>query len=175
MAELPHVDILCVVDGESLLRDFPGTTESSRHVFHGADEIQNYCRMITRDGSPLGEADQDRRGAINHHPVDAALKVRAKVGDLIRWRATSLTLDEEFDVEIEGFYNTNSRTWAIDICDMPESREALAPDEYYWLTTAKSPGEATYWLKFKVNRRVPAGSREVGYFDWDPGIVVEET
>ena len=155
MAEKPHVDILCVVDGESLLEHVESGTSFNSHD----TTIGKYCRMITR-----------YKDAQDHLQDSPDLVVTGRVGNIIRWRATSLTLDEECDVEIKSFYG-----FSHGVCETPKSRPSKDGRELVWWTRIDKPSSdvESYWLNFTVTTYDEAGNqKQQAQYDWDPGIRV---
>lgn len=148
------IDVLCVVDGQSLLNKYPNTGPNNHKVL-GGNEIKPFCRMITRQRNVLSDTN-----------ARDDLIIDAQEGDTIRWRATSLTCDDEIRVDITDFYSFDQEKY---IAKPHQPDKAKNPD--LWMTKIaamdEDKGEETYWLKFKVSQKVG----KAGYFDWDPKIV----
>lgn len=143
------VEILCVVDGQSLLEKYGARPETVR-LTH-ATGIGKYCRMVTRD--------RDQSRMTNASPD---LVVRARNGAHIHWRAVSLTDDKEYRVDVTGFYSIDSS-----VATTPE--RSGARDLWTSEIVGESGRRTNYYLKFKV---VAEDGKTEGDFDWDPGIEV---
>ncbi|MEM7125722.1 MAG: AidA/PixA family protein [Chloroflexota bacterium] len=152
---MAEIDILCVIDGQTLmeLSEQSGwnntTSDNPRRFNHGSD-IQPYLRMITRTAN----------AGLNTQAT-AELQVNANKDDRIRWRATSLTEDTNYSVEIVKFTYIDSYT----VISNPEHNSY----GNFWEAKAVGPGEESYWIVFKVMSR---DHNKVRYFDWDPKVVV---
>lgn len=171
---MADVDILCVVDGQSLYEHLTvnsiSNSPTNRFLLYdnpsGGDSprfnIEKYCRMITRDGS--AEVVPNRHGGLTSNAHND-LTIRARVGDIIRWRAVSLTADEMTDgfrVDIHGFHPMDHS-----LCDQPTRPHAEVD---MWQTVARGPGRGSYYLDFDVL----AWDGTTHYFYWDPGIHIVE-
>lgn len=155
-----EIDILCVVDGQSLFDTYFDPTEGEKNAKDEKnpyrltpETAKKYCRMIAR------QPDVEGLNAVHD------LTVRAKDGDQIWWRAVSLTNDLEYKVQITGFHSIDPNT-------APEPEEQHDKGSDVWMTTVsgKPGGRDDYYLYFTV--RNPLG--KLSYFEWDPYILIYE-
>ena len=103
------------------------------------------------DGNPLVYMMSDHPGDSSEGTAD--LTIKAKVGDIIHWRTTSVnTLDQ---VEIVAF-------------DKESKGPAVVEQPYFtnlgWTTKAIICGEEDYTFTFSINGE--------GIFSWDPHVVI---
>lgn len=147
------IDILCVVDGQTLFQEHPAATSlGQRVVLTGRNGIEKYCRMITRNSDWLSfNARHD-------------LEIQAHEGVTIRWRAVSLTDDSEYKVDIRDIYDYDETLY---------SRPKQRGKEDVWESTTKviqqQQRSDAYYLRFTVEH-----GDETRWFDWDPVITVKK-
>ncbi|MDC0834732.1 AidA/PixA family protein [Geitlerinema sp. CS-897] len=140
------INILCVIDAESLVKKYPAAANSRQTLNH--TQLHPYARMIAKQDDVLASQASDD------------LSIKVKQGDTVKWRAVSLTDDREYQVDIDGFSSVdtgfppfelgNTDTWQTMITQLPGS------------------GKDAYWVSFSV--KDPNGKRY--QFNWDPYITV---
>lgn len=100
--------------------------------------------MVTHDGQ-----------AMSNHASDD-LVVRAHPGDIIRWRAISITDDKESKIAVGGFTSVNTQLY---------TQPVHIPSLDLWQSSAIAVGSDTYWVNFNATYE-----GTTCYFWWDPGI-----
>ncbi|KAF0249121.1 MAG: hypothetical protein FD167_1475 [bacterium] len=158
-------DILIAFDAEAIVAKGKGTSDSP--LYAGNENIY----MITRHGSVLsGNAGGE-------------LNVQVAVGDVIRWRSSTLSQNFDYDVLLYRFESTDSNhkllsnpeSMSGDINEpVPNTDNPLQPGKqdvtnYYWQATAKKIGSVTYNFFFMITDR---SGNVYGYYRWDPFITI---
>ncbi|WP_416427309.1 inclusion body family protein [Pseudomonas sp. App30] len=161
-------DVICNFDTETILQKYsnpskdPGnpTMIDWKHVYM----ITNQDNVVS--GQAGGELD-----------------LKAQVGDLIRWRETSLSLGFEKAVIFYKFETSDPKYLLI---SPPTPRKATASialpnpsnpsvptcqkvDNFYWSSETLSEGRVTYHFHFMI---VDRDCKPCGYFKWDPFISI---
>ena len=140
------VNILCVVDAESLVKQYPASANSRQTLNH--PQLQPYARMIAKQDDVLSSQASDN------------LSVKVRQGDVVKWRAVSLTDDQEYKVEIVGITSVNVGINPFELGNTDT-----------WETVITSPpgtGTDSYWVNFNV--KDPTG--KLYQFYWDPYMTV---
>lgn len=160
-------DVLVAFDTETILQKYPNPSKNPNAPtlidFHHVYMITNQDNVI--NGQAGGELD-----------------LKAQVGDLIRWRETSLSLGFEKSVIFYKFIGNVGN----ELISTPTPRKAEAsfaqPNttnpsvptcqkiaNYYWSSETLSTGRVTYHFNFMV---VDRNCNAMGYFSWDPFITI---
>ena len=175
------IDILCAIDAEDILSQYPNPSQNSGSP---TGVSANLIYMIVQQGSAISGNGQGE------------LNISANIGDNIRWRETSLSLNFEYSVQ---FYNFSSSSQ--DLITLPpvlvggvnndgtlaEVQEAMpkhvsgAPPwlptsvnntpYHYWQSTAQEAGNETYHWQFLI---ADSNGNVQGYFQWDPYITISQ-
>ncbi|ATB30734.1 AidA/PixA family protein [Melittangium boletus] len=172
------VDILTVIDAKGIINDMnsPGTqlgrgTRDYPSPLYGAEK---YAFMLVKrsESKPDTEATDE-------------LRVSVSTNDILRWRTTSMTMNTGYgvllyDVHIsqgDDLVRTPTRYVIEGIVPKPKSDKdgngLLDGSEPYQdailQSTARSPGEVTYQLRFMIVDRT---NNPIAYFSWDPFITI---
>lgn len=134
------VNILCVVDAESLVKQYPEAANSRKSLNHS--QLDPYARMIAKNDDVLFCQASDK------------LSIVVKQGDVVKWRAVSLTDDREYKVEIVGFTSVevgyppfelnNTDTWETII----KAKPGTGQDAYWVQFDIKDQSGKTYQFKW---------------------------
>lgn len=160
------INVLIVFDAETILANYPGSTDSNNP--RGVDDSLIY--MITRKGSALsGNAGGE-------------LNISAEVNDTIRWRETTISLDSSYSVILYKFEATQGGQLISDpvprestvTVPLPDPNNPLVPkkqtiSDYHWTTDILDIGNVTYRFYFMVLDR---DGNPQGYYYWDPFITI---
>ncbi len=140
------VNVLCVVDAESLIQKYPGAAKSRQTLNH--TQLHPYARMIAKQDNVLASQASDD------------LSIKVKQGDTVKWRAVSLTDDEEYKVDIDSFSSVDTGYTPFELGNT---------DTWVTIITSQSgSGADAYWVNFSVQDS--NGKRYE--FNWDPYITV---
>jgi hypothetical protein len=171
----PFIDILTVIDTESLMRDYgssPGSMASPTCL--GANATK-YVYMLVK------------RSEANNTEAQYELSVAAKTGDNIRWRACSLTMNTDLSTLL---YKMNVSEGSGNIT-APAANEASIKIptpvisgnqvtsygtepyvDFYFQATARSVGRVTYQLYFILSDNQ---GNPKGYYYWDPYLTITQS
>jgi nematocidal protein AidA len=111
------------------------------------------------------------------------LNISAYTEDIVRWRLSSLSLNDE---QMTLPYRLNVSSGADLLKDLgasistvtvplPKPHDPLNPtsqtiQDYYWEAEVQQPGSATYQFQFMIINR---HSQKLGYCTWDPFITIK--
>lgn len=151
------VDILAVVDAQSLysLYEGPGTVKNPIVLNHS--QLANYAFMITRHSSLIHD------GTIAPNAIDN-LNVYVHKGDKIRWRAVSLT--DDHGKYVVDFYGCSTSGSVMTDPQHIRTEPDLWESEVINSTSGKTQ---SYWWYFSI-RDTGGGPKK--YFEWDPKVTV---
>lgn len=161
------IDVLIAVDADTLVGRYPpGTADAPTMV----DQPLIYM-MVRQANGDFGQASKE-------------LKILASTEDVIRWRATSLSLNGDYSAIFYQFFalrgddliSPPTPLLATVKTPLPNPAAPLQPGSqtirsYFWETTVLQPGETTYAFRFMICGR---GGAPAGYFAWDPFIKISE-
>ncbi|KAF0249120.1 MAG: aidA [bacterium] len=158
------IDILIAVDAETILSKFSNNLGSQDNPTHTLDQ---YLRMIARHNNTLL--------GIGNSGID----IKAEIGNNVRWRAASLSINFDYDVLIYRFSNPPlTQGQNLGYISVPEALDGtiqepvLNPDNpsqpvfrevtnYYWQSTIKKTGIIGYNFHFMITGR---NGKVYGYF-----------
>lgn len=167
------IDTIMVFDAKSIIQDYPNPSQDSNNpTFINA----KYIYMVTK-------ADD----ALNGN-AGGELNIKAKTGDILRWRETTVSMDKDYSAICYAFVPTAGGG----LITTPEAQEIkvtidipnpdAAPtggwpiavktekvDDFYWQCTAKDEGQLTYHFRFMI---LDDDENLVGYFHWDPFVTI---
>lgn len=161
------IDVMIVIDADTIVSDLGTNTDPNNPVqVTTADRIF----MITKqDEAVSGQAGTE-------------LNVKANTMDVIRWRATSLTLNAAYDVILYKYVATGGGNLispptpleADVTTPLPNPADPTKPTtqtikNYFWQTTVEAAGSVTYHFQFIILDR--EGNIQ-GYYWWDPYITI---
>jgi nematocidal protein AidA len=159
------IDLLLVVDAETLLATYPaGTPDQPVSV------DQPLIYMMVRQGDAVyGEGTKE-------------LKIKARTLDVLRWRSTTLALDGGYSSLLYRFFTLKGADLlsppvpllAEVKAPLPNPAAPLAPatqtiQSYFWTSTVLASGSVTYAFYFMI---VGRDGDVRGYFYWDPFITI---
>ena len=159
------IDVLTAIDADSIIATYGTNTDSANPV---QITDPNLIFMLTCQKSVLsGEGSTE-------------LKLAAETVDVIRWRATSMSMYAAYSVIQYEFVATQGgdllsppQPLEADVTDpLPDPTDPTVPKtqvikSYFWNTTVLAPGDTTYHFKFIVLDR---NGNVQGYFWRDPYI-----
>lgn len=160
------IDILAIVDTETILSTNGANSDPQKPTNASPGTVY----LVTQQGKAMS--------GIN----SGSLKLSAEIGDEIRWQVVSATLSSEYTVLLYGFEEaeggdllsppqevaTQAQT------PLPNLQDPLHPttqtiEVYYWSSTVKQPGSATYGFNFMILDRHNAIK---GYYAWNIAIEI---
>lgn len=159
------IDVLTAIDADTIISTYGTNTDSKNPVqVTGKDLIF----MLTRQKNALaGEGGSE-------------LHIQGETMDVIRWRATSMSMNAAYSVilyEFEAVAGGNlfspPQPLEAQVTDpLPDPANPTVPktqqiQSYFWTTTLLKAGDATYHFKFILLDRTGAVQ---GYYWWDPYI-----
>jgi len=159
------VDVLVAVDAATMVASYPPGTPTAPTSID-----KPLLFMIVRQANAVfGNAGKE-------------LKMTVAVGDTIRWRATSLSMNANEDVLLYKFFALRGETLlsppqpllATVSTPLPNPVDPLHPGSqsvksYFWNTTVLQAGSVTYAFHLAVSDRHGA---MLGYYYWDPFITI---
>ncbi len=140
------VNILCVIDAESLAQKYSAAANGRQTLTH--TQLHPYARMIAKQDNVLSAQASD----------DLSVKVRQ--GDTVKWRAVSLTDDQDYKVDIDGITSIDTGFPPFELGQSDT-----------WMTVinhAPGQGRDAYWVDFTIK---DLAGRSYS-FHWDPYITV---
>ncbi|MBM7119323.1 AidA/PixA family protein [Archangium primigenium] len=166
------IDILTVIDAQSLMSDYGSNrgTQSSP-VFLG-DNARKYIFMLVK------------RDRVEGLEANYELRVKVSTEDTLRWRATSLTLNTHNSALLYRWNASQNGALTDGITPVEawvkaplptfndKGQLSFPPDtqrypEFYFETDAQATGTVTYQLYFKL---LDEQGNTFGYYYWDPYI-----
>lgn len=159
------IDLLIVVDGETLIETLPpGTVDKPTSV----PEPMIYM-VVMNDRAVFGQASKE-------------LKIKAITDDVIRWRAASLSLNANYQVLLYKYLALKGDdliTPPVPLISevtspLPNPSDPLKPTTQkrkypFWQATVLQAGEVTYAFHLMILDRQ---STPLGYYYWDPFITI---
>ncbi|MFI9587202.1 inclusion body family protein [Streptomyces sp. NPDC052236] len=164
MAEL---NVLIAFDAATIVEQYPN---ASKNPDAPTQVDHNLIYMTTRQDHIIGTS-------------GAELNLRAKPGDFIMWRETTLSLNKEYKALLYKYVSTDH-----DLIDPPkiqvfpvtyplpkkgaEGRPEFGTQKYQdhrWLTSVNDTGKVTYHFYFQI---LDNDLKLKGYFQWDPFITI---
>lgn len=163
------IDVLFAIDSDGVLKKCGKNTDPNNPTFIGNE---NLIFMITKQDKVVsGQAGNE-------------LKIKGTLGDAIRWRETTLSMDSNTDVLLYKLI-TPSTTCAKLISPpkvtktkinvpLPDSDASLEPTmekiiNYYWHSIFLKTGDGTYNFNFMI---IDAAAQILGYYSWDLLITI---
>lgn len=161
------VDILMVIDAETLIQQYPKGTADNPTV------VPAPLIYLIADSSfvDFGQASKE-------------LKIAIKSLDEIRWRSTTTSMNSDYFSLLYKFelkdgdpiISTPTPLLAEVQTPLPNMENPLQPktqtiENYFWTSTALSQGEMTYTFYFMVLDR---NNNPLGYYFWDPFIKISD-
>lgn len=161
------IDLILVMDTAGLLAAYPpGSPEAPNSV----DQPLIYM-MVRQANAVFGEASKE-------------LKISARTGDILRWRASSLSLNSDSTAALYKFFalrgsdllSPPAPLLAQIASPLPNPADPLHPGRQeianaFWQSTILAPGNVTYAFQFMVLDR---DNNPLGYFSWDPFITISD-
>lgn len=172
----PFVDILTVIDAQRLMDDHPDASPDTVSSL-GSDPGEYVYMLVTRAEVIGIEAGYE-------------LNVAVKTGDLVRWRATSLTRNTGLSTLLYHVETHSSPlisppassltrvTIPAAVGDDPSRRPTTQPYyDFFFQTTAQDPGspgshQVAYQLYFML---LDEQGHTVGRFSWDPFLTISRS
>ena len=173
------IDILCAIDATDIIARYPNPSTDPDSPTAVSNTL---IYMIVKQGSAISGNGQGE------------LNVQAQVGDVIRWRETSLSSNFEYAVMFYNFSTSSTDlitlppqliggvTQSGTVIQVPEPlprQSTSAPPwlpsveenvpYHYWQSTVQSAGSVTYHWQFQIADR---NGNVNGYFQWDPFITI---
>lgn len=159
------VDILMVLDAETLVQSYPGGTADSPNVVPAP-----LIYLITDSAYvDFGQASKE-------------LKISINSLDEIRWRSTTTSLNCDYFSLLYQFklvQGDNIISPPVSVLTkvatpLPDPSKPTQPktqtiQNYFWTSTALAQGEATYTFYFIILDR---NNSPLGYYFWDPFIKI---
>lgn len=164
------IDVLIVVDTETVLAKY-GAGGSVGHPY-SVDE-----RLIWAVA---------KKDSVVFANATGELKLRAQTEDIIRWRATGLSLNSEDSVILYAFAVKKQsgpglirkpRANLVELkTPLPQENDPAKPamqtvQDYFWQTTVQRSGHEIYTFNFMIVHR---DGTVRGHFTWDPTITISE-
>lgn len=159
------VDILMVVDAETLIQQYPAGTADNPTVVP----------------APLIYLIADSK-YVDFGQASKELKIAISSLDEIRWRSTTASLNSNYFCMLYDFklmdgtpiMSTPTPLLSEVEVPLPNMDNPLAPktqtvENYFWNATALSQGEITYTFYFMILDR---NNTPLGYYFWDPFIKI---
>lgn len=161
------IDVLASFDAYTIVNNYQNASKDpDRPTF--VDNSLIY--MTTRQDRIIGQS-------------GAELNVKARVGDVIRWRETELSLGFEYDALFYRFVTNETRLITppqvivspvtVLVPQMGHEGQPVFDkqtiQDHYWQCTIVNTGHVTYHFYFGIYE---SGSL-LGYFQWDPFITIE--
>ncbi len=178
---MADIDILCAIDAETIMEQHPngGGSTADSAVYAGNENIY----MVVKSGEAIsGQA-------------GAELNVRASIGDNVRWREVSLSVNFDYGVVFAAFTTSTqliqvppsliggvagSTVYHI-LTPMPVQTSppntppwsATSKDApyHFWQSTVMATGSVTYHWVFQI---FDDRGNSKGYFKWDPFITISD-
>ncbi|KIH81277.1 inclusion body family protein [Pseudomonas batumici] len=160
-------DVLVSFDTETILKKYPNPSRNPDAPT--LIDWQHVYMITNQDNVVSGQAGGE-------------LDLKAQVGDLIRWRETSLSLGFEKSVIFYRFIgnvganliSTPTPRKATASYAQPNTSNPVIPtcqkvDNYYWSSETLETGRVTYHFNFMI---VDRDCKPCGYFSWDPFISI---
>jgi len=178
------VDILVAIDCDQIIEDYGGQDDAHKPSTEPLKPTQlsdpkKYIYMITKSSDVISGNAGD------------ALNIKVKVGDVIRWRETSLTADFDSSTVFANFVGYTSANDGRISDPRPEVDDKMEPQPvegappwkiamkstpyHYWQCEVKhkkegpDPGKVTYHWIFQI---FDPDGKSLGYFAWDPWITI---
>lgn len=162
---LDIIDILMIIDAETLVKKYPKGTATNPTVVPA-----ELIYLIANAGFvDFGQATKE-------------LKIAARTMDEIRWRSATLSLESvyysllyKFElVQGDPIISTPVPLLATVKVPLPDMRDPLHPKtqeikNYFFSSTALNSGEITYTFYFMILDR---DNTTLGYYYWDPFIKI---
>ena len=168
----PIIDVFTVFDVKRILQAYPNKlSQDPNNPTKLENSDMNNIFMITTHGNvQAGEA-------------TAELTVNAKIGNIIHWRESSLSLGAGYSVIFYKFIQSNGDANVISPPEAkkingkfpePNDEDLLTPfmeqkNNYYWQSKVKNTGKVTYNFHFKIFTK---SGHCCGCCSWDPFINV---
>jgi nematocidal protein AidA len=187
---LPAVDVLIVVDAETLLLDFPTPTDPSKldpdkptQIWTSDPKVlDKYISMFVR---------QKNIGSTTQVKGSAQLDVIANQNDIIQWRETTFSQNAAYSAILYRYLHAGGDkifedasgkstlgAWIFDrTVPLPNTKDLLHPTmqtikDYFWQGTVavEAPKKENYEFAFMLMQK----DKTLGYFRWDPTITIKQ-
>lgn len=173
------IDILCAIDAQTILENYPSPSNDPNNPTSINNDL---VYMTVKQGSAVTG---NGTGELN---------VQATIGDSLRWRETTLSVNFENSVQFYNFVSSSQNliTLPPDLVGGVQADGSLSTvDEampkhvsgappwlptsvnptpfHFWQSTTESQGSVTYHWQFLIADRT---GTVLGYFQWDPFITI---
>lgn len=173
------INVLVGIDCETIIANYTGGTESSPTAVSNS----NFYMIVNQANALSGQAGGE-------------LNVAGNIGDNLRWRAESLSLNFDYDAVFVQFVQTGGGS---DLMTLPPqliggaksgggaftknaplplnstgggdvfSTENVDQPYYFYQSTLESTGKVTYHWVVQI---FDSSGNSLGYFQWDPYITI---
>lgn len=164
------IDVLIVIDAETILEKFPDQGLDPLNPVQVTDA--DLIFMTTKEDNKIKGSEGNE------------LTVKARTLDVIRWRETTLSLNAAFSSILYQFVFSEGKELiskpeplliTVD-SPLPNDEDPTKPttqniQNYFWNSTVKHGGHATYHFNFMILDR---DGKILGYYFWDPFIQISE-
>jgi len=160
-------DVLVAIDTATILQKYPNISKSAENPT--LIDVKHVFMITNQDNVVSGQAGGE-------------LDLKAQVGDLIRWRESSLSLGFETSAIFYKFIgnvgneliSTPTPRKAEASCAVPNTSSPSTPtcqpiSNFYWSSETLKCGRVTYHFNFMI---VDRNCKPVGYCSWDPFISI---
>ncbi|ATB43162.1 hypothetical protein CYFUS_008642 [Cystobacter fuscus] len=166
------IDVLVVVDAESIMEQFQGnlSTNPAKPTYIGTNSNLVYM-FVKGDEVVSGQATSN-------------LNVAVKTNNLIRWRAASLTMNTEYSVILNSCLITQGQSLISPPQPINPSVYVPVPTvsggtvtgetrqtftDFYFQAVGLNTGQVTYTFSFAITNN---DGNVLGYFKWDPNLSI---
>lgn len=159
-------NVMIAIDAATILEKYTPSTDPKNPTPVDAKYIYMTTKQDKVVGSPGGE-----------------LKFRAHVGDVIRWRESTFSLNFDYSALLyeyrsqDQLLSTPAPLVSESVFPYPTPKQPGDPSfaqqkvkTHYWQATVQQTGNVTYTFCFQLLDR----GKLMGYFSWDPYIVIDE-
>lgn len=161
------IDVLITIDAKEIIANLHGNSDPKSPV-----NAHAYVHMdVQQSDAESGQG-------------TAELTVSATVGDTIRWRETTLSLNFEYTGILYEFHPWEGSELITKPAPLiltqqeplPKPGDPLNPDKqtvknYVWQSTAQESGKVTYTFNFMI---IDKHFNKIGYYSWDPYIDIKD-
>ena len=161
------VDVIIAVDAESMVESLaPGSADNPTVI-----PMPLVFMMVKAADAVFGQASKE-------------LKFKAQTGDIIRWRAASLSLNDSFQVLLYKYHVVRGQELLSPPTPLIMQAKTALPNPatptkpilqtrkyHFWQATVLMPGEVTYAFYMMV---LDNNSKPLGFYYWDPFIAITD-
>ncbi|MEM7537778.1 MAG: inclusion body family protein [Chloroflexota bacterium] len=162
------IDILIVVDAETIIKDYGRNNEPAEAAQINSDHV---FMTVKEDQALSGQGGGD-------------LEIKANVGDILRWRQTTISLGSGYSAMLCEFKQTAGKDLIINdgprtnkvIVPLPNPNDVYHPNtqvitDYHWNGEVNDYGSEYYAFLFLITDR---HGKTQGFYSWDPKVQVNE-